>query len=181
MMCDNCGQHPASFHITTVTGEERKERNLCPECMAKLKQQMPGIDLNHLTGLLSGFLQAIKANNEASNKDEPGLKCGQCGMTYSAFRKVGLLGCANCYQDFKEPLRELLGSIHGRTQHVGRVPKNVGEDLSIRFQVERLRTELKTAIAEEEYENAASLRDQIRALDAQLEENNVHIEAGRDE
>ena len=30
MMCDECGIRPAQFHLTTISGEEKTERNLCP-------------------------------------------------------------------------------------------------------------------------------------------------------
>lgn len=48
-------------------------------------------------------------------------------------------------------------------------PGGVKSDVSIRMNIDRLRQDLVKAIAAEEYEEAARLRDQIRALKQQLE------------
>jgi len=166
MMCDECGLNPASIHVTTITGDERHERNICPMCMAKMHNKFLKIDFSSLSGILSGLLEAAKAN--IAEQSDPDIKCARCGMTYAAFKKSGLLGCADCYQAFKEPLNALLSRVHGRAQHVGRVPKGAETVIAIQHNVDRLRQELSKAISEEEYEVAAGLRDQIRALSARL-------------
>ena len=61
MMCDECGIRPAQFHLTTISGEEKTERNLCPVCMAKYQKQIPGLDFTNLAGLISGFLESAAA------------------------------------------------------------------------------------------------------------------------
>ena len=98
-------------------------------------------------------------------------------MTYGEFRKCGMLGCAACYDAFREPMTALLQRIHGNTQHAGRVPGGVHSGVSIRMSIDRLKQQLQRAVAAEEYEQAAKLRDAIRALSAQLEqrEKAVHV------
>ena len=96
-------------------------------------------------------------------------------MTYQEFQKCGMLGCANCYQAFKEPMTALLQRVHGNTQHAGRVPGGVHSGTSIRMNIDRLKQKLQKAIADEEYEQAAKLRDAIRALSAQLERKETDI------
>ena len=91
-------------------------------------------------------------------------------MTYAEFQKCGMLGCANCYKTFRQPLDALLQRIHGNTQHAGRIPGGVRSGVSIRMNIDRLKQRLKRAIEMEEYEQAAKLRDAIRALNAQLAE-----------
>ena len=166
MMCDDCGVRPASIHLTTIAGGEKQEKNLCPVCMAKIQKTMPNIDFSGLAGLLSGFLAAAK-NSEAED-DQPDIKCERCGMTYQTFKKTGMLGCADCYKAFQDPLKALLTRVHGHTQHVGRVPGGEGSNISVRLNIEKLKQELVRAIAAEEYEQAAALRDRIRALNASL-------------
>ena len=58
--------------------------------------------------------------------------------------------------------------VHGNTQHAGRIPGGVKSGVSIRINIDRLRQELVRAITDEEYEEAARLRDQIRSLEQQL-------------
>ncbi len=171
MMCDECGIRPAQFHLTTISGEEKNERNLCPVCMAKYQKQIPGLDFTNLAGLISGFLEsAAAARSDGEEADEnAGLACPSCGTTYAAFQKSGMLGCAECYQAFRKPLEGLLMRVHGNVQHAGRIPGGVKSDVSIRMNIDRLRQDLVKAIAAEEYEEAARLRDQIRALKQQLE------------
>ncbi|NLG26008.1 MAG: hypothetical protein GX558_11665, partial [Clostridiales bacterium] len=165
IMCDECGVRPANIHLTTIVNGEKIEKNLCAACMAKNKSIK--IDFSALAGQLSGFMEALKAGGEPK-QPEPDIKCSRCGMSYATFKKIGLLGCAHCYQEFREPLTQLLGRIHGNAQHAGRVPGGEDSSLSLKMNLERLRQDLVRAIADEEYEAAAGLRDRIRALNAQL-------------
>lgn len=171
MMCDECGIRPAVISLTTIANGEKQERKLCISCMAKLKKQLPNLDLSGLVGLMSGFLEAANAGQEA--EIEPDITCEACGTTYSEFRNTGLLGCAQCYKAFHEPLEALLKRIHGQTHHAGRVPGGRAGQISLKFDIDRLKQQLVRAIAAEEYEQAAALRDQIRALSAQLQAGDV--------
>ena len=171
MMCEECGIRPANFHLVTIMNGERVERNLCPACMAKHQKQLPGIDFTNLAGILNSILSGKRDEEEQSELDAEyeGCTCEQCGMTYAEFQKGGMLGCANCYQAFKTPLTALLQRVHGNTQHAGRVPGGVHSGVSIRMNIDRLKQKLQQAVADEEYEQAARLRDAIRALSIQLE------------
>ena len=180
MMCEECGIRPAKFHLTAITGEEKTERNLCPVCMAKYQKQLPGLDFSNLAGLISGFLESagIGASDVERAEEGPQLKCATCGTTYQTFQKTGMFGCAHCYGEFKKPLEALLMRVHGNTQHAGRIPGGVKSDVSIRMNLDRLRQELIRSIADEEYEEAARLRDQIRSLKQQLEPAKADEEGG---
>ena len=170
MMCEDCGIRPAKFHLMTIINGDRVERNLCPTCMAKHQKQIPGIDFSNLAGILNSILENRSTReSERADAEYDALVCEQCGMTYAEFQKCGMLGCANCYQAFKTPLNALLQRVHGNTQHAGRVPGGVHSGTSIRMNIDRLKEKLQKAVADEEYEQAAKLRDTIRALTAQLE------------
>lgn len=172
MMCEECGIRPANFHLVTIINGEKVERNLCPACMAKHQKQLPGIDFSNLAGILTSILSGSKRDEDSQAKldaEYEGCTCEQCGMTYAEFQKGGMLGCANCYQAFKTPLTALLQRVHGNTQHAGRVPGGVHSGVSIRMNIDRLKQKLQQAVADEEYEQAAKLRDAIRALSIQLE------------
>lgn len=176
MMCEDCGIRPAKFHLMTIINGDRVERNLCPTCMAKHQKQIPGIDFSNLAGILNSILESRKPEEpEGRDSEFDGLACEQCGMTYAEFKKCGMLGCADCYQAFKTPLTALLQRVHGNTQHAGRVPGGVHSGTSIRMNIERLKAKLQKAVADEEYEQAAKLRDTIRALSIQLERKESDI------
>ncbi|MCH2103693.1 MAG: UvrB/UvrC motif-containing protein [Planctomycetes bacterium] len=93
------------------------------------------------------------------------LKCKSCGMSVDEFRSKGRLGCADCYEVFKGPIAELLERVHGALEHVGRVPGLSDDDLERMQALSELRRELESAIREEAYESAASLRDRISQLE----------------
>ena len=176
MMCEDCGIRPAKFHLMTIINGDRVERNLCPSCMARHQKQIPGIDFTNLAGILNSILES-RGNDEQEQIDAEAQSCvcEQCGMTYVEFQKCGMLGCANCYQAFKTPLTSLLQRVHGNTQHAGRVPGGAHNGTSIRMNIDRLKQKLQRAVADEEYEQAARLRDAIRALNMQLERKDADI------
>jgi len=117
-----------------------------------------------LADLLAG-LADIGQQFEAVGKR--GLKCANCGLTYQDFRRIGRLGCSECYRVFKDSLEVLLKRIHGSTQHLGRSPaKAVAAPPQKRSEIELLRAKLQRAVGLEEFEEAARLRDKIRALEA---------------
>ena len=171
MMCDECGIRPANIRLTTIVNGEKKDRNLCSECLAK--SQRIKNDFSALAGHLNGLLDALKSGGAKTEENIPDIRCSTCGTTFESVRKTGMVGCAQCYADFREPLKNMMSRVHGHTQHVGRVPGGVDQKLSMKLKLDKLRQDLKRAIADEEYETAASVRDQIRALEAQLtrEEN----------
>ncbi len=164
MMCDECGIRPATIRLTTIVNGEKRDRNLCSECLA-LSQRFKQ-DFSALAGHLNGLLDALKGGISKSEENLPDLTCSACGTTYEQFHKSGLLGCAQCYREFREPLQMMMSRTHGRTQHVGRTPGGVDNVLSAKLKIKRLRQALSQAISEEEYEQAAKLRDQIRQLEA---------------
>ncbi len=177
MMCEDCGIRPAKFHLMTIINGDRVERNLCPACMARHQKQLPGLDFSNLAGILNSILENKTSGAEQERRDTEydDLVCEQCGMTYGEFQKCGMLGCAACYQAFKTPMTALLQRVHGNTQHAGRVPGGAHSGTSIRMNIDRLKQKLQKAIADEEYEQAAKLRDTIRALNAQLERKEQDI------
>lgn len=169
MICDECGVNNATIKIMAIVNGEKQERHLCTACMAKMKNKFTTVDLSNLAGLLGGLLQAAQLQGAKQAEPAIDLTCESCGLTYEEFKKTGFLGCANCYQSFREPLSEMLKRINGHAQHTGRVPGGASGDISMRLNLDRLKQQLGRAIAEEAYEEAATLRDQIRALKARLD------------
>ena len=95
-----------------------------------------------------------------------GTACTVCGLTLREFRASGRLGCPACYGAFDQPLRDLLKRVHGDHTHAGRryeppLPEGAQRQNSLL----ELRAALKRAIDAEQFEQAASLRDQIRGLE----------------
>ena len=178
MMCEECGMNPAVFHFVAIRDGEKTEKNLCAACMGKYKKQLPGLDIKNLAGMLSNLIEGRRTSaKEEIDPATAAISCPQCGMTYAEFRKCGMLGCAQCYRAFQEPMTQLLQRIHGNTQHAGRIPNGAHSGTAIRINIDHLRQQLAKAVAAEEYEQAAKYRDSIRALEAQLKqrESSIHV------
>lgn len=168
MMCDECGIRPATVRLMSIVNGEKVARNLCTHCLSDVKKQLPSLDLSGLDSMLANLLAATKKMG-VPEQPEIDRTCSRCGTTYEAFQKSGLLGCADCYDAFREPLEALLKRIHGQTQHTGRAPGVQNDAISHKLSLYGLKQQLSRAIAAEEYEQAAELRDRIRALQGEME------------
>ena len=163
MMCQECGQREANICFTTIINGEKHEEYLCQECVSK--KQLLKFDLSQLAAQLSR-----KKEPEAPEAPVPRLSCPACGMTYAQFLKEGALGCPQCYQAFREPLEGYLMKKLNRAKYAGDAPEQAGEQVSLRMERDKLKRKLHRAVEEEDYEQAAALRDRIRALNTRLEE-----------
>jgi protein arginine kinase activator len=65
-------------------------------------------------------------------------------------------------------LSALLKAIHKGTEHVGKLPQRAYRAMEINHRMRSLTENLQKAVAEENYETAASLRDQIKRLESEL-------------
>ena len=70
-------------------------------------------------------------------------------------------------------LQTILKDLHQNYTHEGKVPKNLMGRQVTREKIKLLDAEMKKAIASEDYEQAASLRDQIAALKTSLKTQNT--------
>jgi len=162
--CDKCDK-PATIHLTEIVNGQKIEKHLCEDCAEAegitIKANIP------ISQLLEDFVLQTVGEGESEGAPSAALACEVCGMTFSEFREKGLLGCPNDYEAFSEQLLPMLARAQdGSTQHVGKTPRRAGSAQQKQMAILRLRSQLKNAIASEQYERAAQLRDQIKQLDA---------------
>ena len=107
------------------------------------------------------------------------LKCDNCGYTFEDIVNTGKLGCENCYSVFENRLDPIIKKIQGSNKHVGRTGKIIDSKISEKInnkdsktennkdvsKVEKLQNDLKKAIKEEKYEEAAKIRDEIKKIE----------------
>lgn len=169
MRCERCGQREATVHQTVVTNGQKQESHLCVEC-AREVGAFPGFSFPNLSvqQLLSSFLGQTLPGAGSSPALKPEPTCRHCGMTYSQFAQSGMLGCPRCYQELEQQLMPLIKRIQGTTTHSGKVPKRTGGLARKRRDLKLLKAQLQRAVESERYEEAAKLRDQIRALEAEI-------------
>ncbi|MBE6787003.1 MAG: hypothetical protein E7537_01490 [Ruminococcaceae bacterium] len=158
MYCEKCGKNHATTHIKTVVNGVAKEYNLCSVCAAE-----HGYATNSLTGMLASMFGDFSKNESLI----PKVQCSVCGSTFRDIAKTGKVGCAECYKTFYDELLPYLKRVHGSVTHVGKVPNSA--PLAIveeKTTVEQLRNELSRLVSEENYEQAAVIRDKIKEMEA---------------
>lgn len=155
MLCEECKQQEASVLISLIVNGKNTEKHLCLSCMNKLKTDFA-------KGNIQSLLSAILSTMASPKKDEFSPSCSRCGLSYKTFQETGRLGCANCYHDFQAQLKPMLLRIHGRSQHSGRVPFESREEKERQSIISALRQSLEKAIIEENFEDAALYRDQLK-------------------
>jgi protein arginine kinase activator len=166
VICDLCKEKIATVHYTEIVNNKLKKMDLCEDCA---KQKNIGINVQFsVADILKGLTEAHVEKKEESSKS-----CPLCGLTFGAFRKNGKLGCGECYEAFREELVPIIGDIHKNTQHVGSKPVaprgTKSAVVKLRGQLDELTSNLQTAINQEDYEQAAVIRDKIKALQGKLE------------
>ena len=192
MICQKCKKREASVHFTQNLNGVFSEKYLCAQCA-----ELENIGFSGDFGGLYGFMGEAKkqsaldelygnlfAGNGYSRSSASREKsCPLCGATVRDINAAGKLGCAKCYEFFAEELRRTLHGIHGSHRHVGRNPSESVQDserAEREARIEALRGEQAKAIEEQDFELAAKLRDEIKALQAAGEEkkagNNISPE-----
>ena len=161
MVCDSCKQSQATVHLTEIVNDQMTELHLCETCANQKGAQME--TQFGLSDLLAGLADLGKT--QEVEEEVSGKTCPNCGMTYEDFRKVGRLGCSECYATFKRSLTNLLKRIHGSTHHVGKTPVRLVKPSKGKSELHDLKKRLERAIDLEEFEEAARLRDQVRELE----------------
>lgn len=157
--CDKCDR-PAKFHSVEIVKGQKTEKNLCEIHAA---QETLAIKAVHtpINELLSSF---VKSQSGQPVTDEA--VCGECGLTFSQFRESSLLGCPSCYSAFEDRLSPLLERSHeGGTHHLGKVPRRTGVAEQKQATLLRMRKQLAEAVAAENFELAARLRDEVRRFE----------------
>ena len=162
MLCCICKEKPATVHLTDIKGDKVQKVDLCEEC-AKNK------GVNDSTFALADMLLGLGASQEieqAAGGVE--VKCPQCGFTQADFKKSGRLGCAECYKTFADGLEGLLKSMLKGTRHAGKVPEGLRQTRDLSDRLNALQQRLAKAIQEENFEQAAALRDEIKQMNIRV-------------
>lgn len=181
--CEKCGAE-ATVHDTRIDpGGGIRQVHLCERCAVKMGfATTDPSTLVELAGIgflpVSGLKEMGQASTEPEHNEKPArrkstLACHQCGMTWSEFSERGKLQCPGCYDAFQDQLGPLLERTHeGGTHHVGKTPKGIDQDQGLGIRLSHARKQLADALAAEQYEKAAELRDQIARMCRALQPGN---------
>jgi protein arginine kinase activator len=169
VLCQECEKRPSTLHFTKIVNGEKTEFHICETCAREKGEMIPGTPNGFsIHNLLSGLLAFDPSVAKGLGVKTVPLRCEQCGLTYAQFSKLGRFGCSSCYTHFSERLDPLIKRVHGNTGHIGKVPKRSGGLIKYKREIELLKKELLDRIEREEFESAATVRDQIRELEKKL-------------
>ena len=159
MQCCVCKEKSATVHLTQIVGEKMQKLDLCEDC-AKAK------GINDPTSFaMADLMLGLGASQELDpSAGAVEIKCPRCGFSQADFKKSGRLGCPECYRTFAEGLSGLLKSMHKGTRHTGKAPEALRQSRDNMDRLKTLQKKLAKAVEIEDYELAAQLRDEIKAL-----------------
>lgn len=183
MKCNNCGKNNANVRYLRNINGVKEEMNLCEECSKKLGINNIGFNMPiDFSSFLGGFWEDFENSDLLSlmgEKEE--VKCNKCNSTFEDIINTGKFGCQECYKTFESEIDELMNKIHGKNRHVGRIGKmedakvesietkqisnQEDEKAENKSKIDELRKKLKELVKEENYEEAAKIRDAIKELE----------------
>jgi len=177
MQCNECEKNKATIHVTKITNGVKEETYLCEECAKKQQvllnmnifkdNKSPKENLFSLKNFLAGMLDEKITEEHLKTQDV----CDVCGTTFYEFRKTGKLGCGNCLSVFRNSLIPAIKNIQGFEAHAGKIPKRAEGKHKLEIDIELLKKELKSKIEQEEFEDAANIRDQIKEMERIMKES----------
>lgn len=158
MLCEKCGVNNATTHIRSIINGEVCEKHLCSSCA--VSEGYIDAKNNSLAQMLSNmFGDAIVPDEKKV------MRCECCGSSYNDIAKSGKCGCSECYSTFYEQLLPYFKRLHGSVQHIGKKPEKILIETDFAPQIDELRGYLKKLVDEEDYEQAAIVRDKIKSLE----------------
>ena len=173
MQCERCNKKKATvFYRENINGRIKALR-LCGDCAEVMEEAG---ELEDMSTVLSGTHSPLLAFTGTGcpiplwgDAAEPSKKtCPTCGESLAHAAERGRLGCPSCYIAFSPELATSLRVLHGRATHVGRVSAGYRARKEALRRLSELREQLQAAVATEEFERAAAMRDEIRRLESSL-------------
>ncbi len=167
MYCEKCGKNIATTFIKKVINGVSTQKNLCAACAEGEGFGNLPFSNNSFANILSSMLGEYDARALKNTK-----RCECCSATFNDIAKRGKVGCSECYATFAEELLPYLKRLHGNVNHIGKVPNKSPLAVSTKEdKINALRNQLNSHIKNEEFEQAAKVRDEIRELEGQVADN----------
>lgn len=160
MNCSGCTNKPVATELIVKNGE-KIEISYCEQCVHQVSIGGKG----HASAgqVITSF---VIAQSKAGVASAVAGECECCGLSFAEFRKEGVLGCSECYRAFEKMLSSLIERAQeGGTHHIGKIPRRAGASYDRQQRILSLRKQLAEAVASEQFERAALLRDEIRQFE----------------
>jgi len=158
MMCDSCGARASQITFNVLFAGKKVVRNYCAQCARMIRR-------GDALGVQMAVLNSLSTENA-----ETAPACPKCGTTVDSLQKTGRMGCAACYRAFGAATEELIKKLNGTERQLAETVAEAPVLTETQQRLRSLRDELAQAVSVENYERAATLRDEINALSLRAEE-----------
>ena len=176
MLCEKCKKNEAKINLVKIVNGEKQEIWLCEDC-AKNISEIPflstlGKEIDFpFQGFLTGVISNISEISENKPKKRQILRCPNCETTEYEFKKTGKVGCPMCYDIFSSEINKALED--NNSEYIGKIPKKSRNQIIQKRKLKNLKENLQKLILNEEYEEAAIVRDTIKQLENSILEENL--------
>jgi protein arginine kinase activator len=165
MLCERCHKRLATLRYSEVIDGKAIVRNICQNCLNEIQG-------NASTGFeMSGAAPTPRHDlfqRMATDRLARHIVCSGCGLELADALHRGVLGCPVCYDSFTDHLPNVLRGIQPGLRHRGKTPSRDASREQLHMQLQTKRALLRSALKTENYEDAAKLRDEIKALESTL-------------
>lgn len=160
MKCDKCGA-PSVYHSTYIVNGVSQSTRLCRDCAIK-----EGVFTNQKTNLFDDLFSSF--SDLLGFEKVENIVCPVCKTSLKEFRSTAKLGCVNCYEAFREEIKNVIKRIAPFEKHNEETVKTkpTKQKLTKEEQIALLREDMKLAVSEERYEDAAKIKKQIAKLES---------------
>ena len=141
--CEICKVNEGKINVVQFVCGKRKELFVCKDCalVAGINEQLEQVTLE---------LESSRALEHV---------CPQCKWRLRDIIETGMLGCAYCYHEFIEEVRPIVEHFHGKKSF------SAEEQTDNQKKLFALQWQLRKAVDEERFEEAANFRDMIKKFE----------------
>lgn len=165
MLCEYCNIKNATVTLTQNINGEIKTINICQDCANALGVIPNTLEISDSIDDIDSFFASMFGSTKSNTNSTAGtIACDFCSTTLNEIQKTGKLGCAHCYDVFTQNIEGAIRHIHSANTHCGKIPFSVDGKLGLKRKIDELKAKLSLAVQNEEYEKAAKIRDEIKAL-----------------
>jgi protein arginine kinase activator len=147
MKCELCGAGNAKYKYYEVDSDTVREINICEQCARE-----KGVDIK---------------SKEDSVVVESGV-CPVCGLSFREYKESMSLGCAECYNSFKEQIQAFLKESQLGVLHKGKEPIRNSKVIFVKKEILEMKKKLDSYVENERFEEAVKLRDEIEERKKEL-------------
>ena len=159
MKCDRCGA-ASVYHSTLIVNGVSQKTNLCRDCALK-----EGVFTNQKQNIFDDMFSSFA--DLLGFEQIENVVCPVCKTSLKEFKASGKLGCPNCYEEFREEIAQLIKRIAPFETHKQESVKPLKPRKQTKEEkIAALREEMKLAVTEERYEDAAKIKKQILKLES---------------